>query len=552
MYRDALRQNRSRELVAEFLDRFLERHGWWAARAGWVTADGMRLDRWRLAAAAPTSLASLAAAAAAPAAPIDAGTARFPEPTLMPVDQVHCTREVAADLAEAGVGELVVVDVAGLADFDVRLVLAAPPGRIEWSTELEALRTGAQLLPTLLRQEVERGELRLGALRDPLTGLLNRAGLDELAGGLPPSTEMRAVIYLDLDGFKAVNDAHGHAAGDALLVDTAQRLARQVRPTDLVARVGGDEFVVVATAVLDEPSVVALAQRLVAALASDTIVDSGAMVSVGASAGIAVWEAGSPFRDVAAAADALMYEAKRIGGGVAVQDATGRILVRDPLGLAAGVEELERGRAPLRLERVVDLNSGRDWAVHVLLRGELCSSPVDETVVLVDAAVSALAPAEHPHRLVIEPRGRGWSREGLLLELLERFRQRFPAAELLLMVDAHPATVELRLIAEEVRARLGVDIVLGGIGASSGGDLRTIAQTAPAVLALDREAVLNLERTRPAGITARLAAALAAAVGATLLVADPPEGLDAARLASWGCTLTVVPHDRPAQLERTA
>lgn len=551
MYRDVLRQNRSRELVDEFLERFIERHGWWAARAGWIGDDGMLLDRWRVSTHAPSVLSGLGDVAM-PTDPIEPGGERFTEPALRSVGDVSCTRSVAAELAAAGVSNLVVVDVPAPAGLSVRVVLVGPSDNPELEMLLQSLRTGVQLLPTVLRQEVERGELRVGALRDPLTGLLNRAGLDELAAAVVPGADVRAVLYIDLDGFKAVNDAHGHAAGDALLLDTADRLTRQVRPTDLVARVGGDEFVVVATSVLDDESVVTLAQRLIAALSHDTILSTGAVVSVAASAGVALWGADARFTDAVADADALMYEAKRIGGGIAMQDAAGRVLVRDPFGHEPSAEEVERGRAPLRVAHIHQLHGVDDWGLHVLLRGELSTAPCAETLVLIDAALAAQSLADPPSRIVLEPRGRGWSREGLLLELVAGLRERFSSTEILLLVDAHASATELRLVAEEIRARLGVGLVLGGVGASSGGDLRTIAQTAPAVLALDREAVLNLDRTQPRGISATLAAALAAAIGAELLVIDPPEGVDAERLTAWGCTLAVMPRDTPDRSERTS
>lgn len=544
MYSHLLRQSRSRALVDDFLDQFIARHGWWAARAAWVSDDGMLVDPWRVSDTAPAGL-DVMRHQQLPAQPIDPGEARFPDPVPVPVGEVRCTRGVSAALEQQGVDQLVVVDVAGMLEFDVRLVFAAPSDAVAAPGVLEALRTGAALLPTVIRQDVERDELRLGALRDPLTGLLNRSGLDELAARVEAGPDIRAVIYIDLDGFKEVNDAHGHAAGDEVLVDTAQRLARQVRPTDLVARLGGDEFVVLATSVLDELAAVSLAQRLVAALSLDTVVASGAVASVAASAGVAVWSTDVPFDEAVAAADALMYEAKRIGGGIAMQDASGRILVRDPYGGAAAPEEVERGRAPVRVQPVRDLRKHGLWGAHVLLRGELCSAPIEEMIALLDEAVAGIATVGAPGRLIIEPRGRGWSREGLLIELVSRLAHRYSATELLIMVDSQPASTELRLVVDEVRARLGVGVVLGGIGTSSGGDLRLIAQSAPAVLALDREAVLNLEHSQPPGIAATIAAAVASALGAPLLVVDPPAQLDPARLVAWGAALAVTSSDFP-------
>ena len=87
------------------------------------------------------------------------------------------------------------------------------------------------------------GRLRLAASSDPLTGVLNRRALTAAFLGRGPRTGDLAVLYLDLDRFKAVNDQHGHHHGDAVLQAVAARLSRLVREGDLVARIGGDEFI---------------------------------------------------------------------------------------------------------------------------------------------------------------------------------------------------------------------------------------------------------------------------------------------------------------------
>ncbi|MBX9472893.1 GGDEF domain-containing protein [Microcella sp.] len=551
MYRELLRQNRSRELVADFLDQFITRHGWWAARAAWVSEEGMVVEPWRVNPSAPRALDALPHLQN-PAQPIDPGAARFPDPILVGVADVQCTRGATSAFDTAGVTQLTVVDVAGMLDFDVRLVFAAPPEHAAAPEVLEALRTSAALLPTVFRQEVEREELRFGSMHDPMTRLLNRSGLEELAQRVPAGTQARAVIYIDLDGFKEVNDSHGHAAGDHLIVETARHLQRLVRPTDLVGRVGGDEFVVVATSVLDEMAAVTLAQRLVAALSRDTVVASGAVASIAASGGVAVWPPEMSFADAVASADALMYEAKRIGGGIAVQDATGRVLVRDPLGGDAEPEEVERGRAAVLAAAVLEVLGDEMWGGHLLLRGELCTEPIDHSISLIEASLAPLVDRGSMSRLVIEPRGRGWSREGLLLDLVERLLAHYPGTELLLMVDSQPSSVELRLVVEEIRARLGVGLVLGGIGAASGGDVRMIAQTSPDALALDRETALNLGRTQPPGIAAILAGALAQALGAALIMPAMPSSLEPHRLADWGLNLAITPIADPHPEKRNA
>ena len=156
------------------------------------------------------------------------------------------------------------------------------------------------------------------AFHDVLTGLLNRALLPQrlnqvlIAAGR--SGQRVAVCYLDLDGFKAVNDQHGHDAGDALLLEVAARLKASVRSHDIVARMGGDEFVIVLASVADAVEARHALERLLARLQEPITVRSSAQVSVGASIGIALApEHGQDSATLVAKADQAMLDAKRAG-----------------------------------------------------------------------------------------------------------------------------------------------------------------------------------------------------------------------------------------------
>lgn len=155
------------------------------------------------------------------------------------------------------------------------------------------------------------------ALHDALTQLPNRALLDErLIQSITRAKAARghfAVLFIDLDGFKAVNDAYGHQSGDSLLRQLAQRIQTEVlRPGDSVARLGGDEFIVVAEVV--EPTDAAnLAEKLIDALSREIIVD-GHTLSVTASVGISIYPGdGEDGHTLLTHADAAMYHAKRLG-----------------------------------------------------------------------------------------------------------------------------------------------------------------------------------------------------------------------------------------------
>jgi diguanylate cyclase (GGDEF)-like protein len=173
-----------------------------------------------------------------------------------------------------------------------------------------------QRLTTELRGAAE--SLRHHAYHDPLTGLANRALLtDRLEHALAQRAaewEPVAVMFLDLDGFKAVNDSAGHETGDRVLVEAARRMGRTLRAGDTIARFGGDEFVVVLQTGTRPEGALRSAHRLLAALGAEYAVD-GRVLRTGASIGLAFAEPGGSAADLLRRADAAMYTAKGAGKG---------------------------------------------------------------------------------------------------------------------------------------------------------------------------------------------------------------------------------------------
>ena len=174
----------------------------------------------------------------------------------------------------------------------------------------EAAELGRELQIALQR----RAEARLAelAMRDALTGLHNRRYLVErLDNPDPVGPDGKALLFVDLDDFKRVNDAYGHDTGDAVILEVARRLLAHSRAHDVVVRLGGDEFIVLCDGVRGA-DVPALAARIVDAVSVPIVVGTH-VVTVTASCGLVVAEPGSPRAGLLEAADAAMYRAKRAG-----------------------------------------------------------------------------------------------------------------------------------------------------------------------------------------------------------------------------------------------
>jgi diguanylate cyclase (GGDEF)-like protein len=181
--------------------------------------------------------------------------------------------------------------------------------------EIGFVRAVAHILSTALARLRDEERVRHEAVHDPLTGLANRTLFRDRAQQALARSERSGggigLLFLDLDNFKHVNDAHGHAAGDEVLVELAGRLQAAVRPADTVARLGGDEFVVLCEQI-DRQTAVALGERLQEAIRLPVTI-GGTVHDLSASIGIAL---GLTDADVLLGeADSALYRAKAGGGG---------------------------------------------------------------------------------------------------------------------------------------------------------------------------------------------------------------------------------------------
>ena len=251
---------------------------------------------------------------------------------------------------------------------------------------LEALGATADIMAQAIERKAFEAQLWHQAHHDPLTGLPNRTlFLERLAKVLQRTQSRRGVqavplLFLDLDGFKVVNDSLGHAVGDRLLIGVAERLAAQLRTGDVISRFGGDEFAVLLTGCTAPDAAVHVARRLVTALMSPFELDGHEAV-VTASIGIVDSPEIADASDLLRAADVALYRAKASGKGtIAVFDSG------------------QDGSALARLDRETALR-------RALERDELrvAYQPIMHLATGTVVGVEALARWEHPERGLLLP-----------------------------------------------------------------------------------------------------------------------------------------------------
>jgi diguanylate cyclase (GGDEF)-like protein/PAS domain S-box-containing protein len=221
----------------------------------------------------------------------------------------------------------------------------------------------------IARRKAAEATLFHRAHHDQLTGLPNRAYLLDLLGDIG-RTEPVAMLLLDVDEFKLINDTHGHAVGDTLLRLVATRLRNAVRDGDTVARLGGDEFVVVCPGIVDAADAVSVAEQIHLAFEPPFDLAAGARYFLHATIGIAIGEPGLDASRLLADADAAMYEAKRRGrGGHRIFDETLRVKSAARLAVEADLRAaVESGSLRCHYQPIVDLRSGMPVGVEALAR----------------------------------------------------------------------------------------------------------------------------------------------------------------------------------------
>ncbi len=376
---------------------------------------------------------------------------------------------------------------------------------------------------------------------DDLTGLINRNAFeDRLREQISRSWrgEKGAVMFIDLDDFKKVNDSEGHKAGDRLLIEISKRLGAALREVDTIARLGGDEFAVIVPGCDDEKSVSRLCERIIKSLTRPIIVDRMEH-TVGASIGVAIFpDDGHAVEELIMKADSAMYRAKETGRArFAFFDDTlneaNRYRVRVESRLRRAIK---RGELELHFQPKLDLNTGAVESAEALLRWtddelgvvvpdtfvpiaeetnlihEFTAVQVDQTARLITAADAAGVKLDH---IAINASAKQLMTEGFSLSLLSMLdRRNLPHDHIEIEVTESVFARDTQLVVRELEIlqSAGIRIALDdfGTGYSSLNMLRELPLD---VVKIDRSFITELETSDQARILVQHLISIAATLG---------------------------------------
>jgi diguanylate cyclase (GGDEF)-like protein len=376
--------------------------------------------------------------------------------TLRTEDRVHGLLLVAGRMGD--VTTFARSDLALLETFGRNVATSLERGRLE-----DSLRQVTDL----------KEQLRHQTLHDALTGLPNRVlFLDRARQAVEVADRSHAwpaVLYLDLDGFKPVNDEYGHDVGDMVLRTIAHRLRNCLRPADTAARLGGDEFAVLLGGPLDRQGVDRIVDRIQAQFDVPVDIGEGRLARIGASIGIAVGDSGIADADnLIRQADIAMYSAKRGGGGsIYFEPGMGDPASAREDAVAELTRAIANGELVTFFQPLVNLRTGRPTGAEALVRWQ------------------------HPDGMRGPDSFIGLAEEtGLIIEigelvLREACQQaaRWAAAD-----DTRPLTVTVNLSARQLADPSIVDVVTDALGDADLDAKRLVLEITETVLMQDREA----------------------------------------------------------------
>jgi diguanylate cyclase (GGDEF)-like protein len=425
---------------------------------------------------------------------------------------------------------------------------------------LDAARQLADRVVIMLALDAHERRLVHQSRHDALTGLPNRlAAIEALEAAIAAPDAAFAVVFMDLDRFKAVNDGLGHALGDRLLVEVAGRLRGALGAGDVVARFGGDEFVLVLHAVRQVEQLAAVRARIDDAFAVPVVLD-GHVMAIRYSAGVAFHPAeGDSAADLVRKADVAMYRAKQDGGGrFAVYSAGMNEAAREEVELVAALRAaLAAGALDVHYQPRIDARSGAWAGMEALVRwqhadrGRIPPSrfvPLAERHGLIDALGTAVLHATcraivawralglEPGRVAVNVSSEQL-RSGSLVDGIARALQETGAqwsdleveiTESLLITDSDASARQLQALRDR-----GVAVAIDdfGTGYSS---LAYLARLPLDTIKIDRAFVVGLDEPGTASVV-RSILALASTLGKRVVTEGVETDAQLRVLQTWGC-----------------
>ena len=454
--------------------------------------------------------------------------------------------------------------------FDVEVAFLRSDGSTVWgalSASVVAPRGsspyGICLVEDITARKRVEAELQHLALHDRLTGLANRAlFMDRVEHALAAErdTDSVGMIFLDLDGFKAINDTFGHAQGDEVLNTVAQRIVASIPPRDTAARLGGDEFAVLCPQVADLTELKAVAERIRAEVHRPiSLVVGGTYDQLSVSGGVATSRPGCTAERLLQRADTLMYHAKRSGKDcVALSESSEEAALLRAVTL---VPELERAVSLnefiVRFQPIVGLPTGECVAAEALLRWdhptrgvlapaefltvaetsrhmsaigryvlhEACrqaqrwSAPMDHAAIHVNVSGRQLEVGDFRTDVLDALERTGLSPDRLVLELTETYAGRV----------ANSAEADL----EQLR-RIGVRIAIDDVGTGFSG-LAKIVDLPVDILKIDKQFVGGLPHDPRCEAITKAVLGLGSSLGLTVIAEGIETRVQRDLLAEWGC-----------------
>lgn len=323
-------------VINKFVEATVQEFGWWAGQAWCENNQELNPGEWIFSSSVPASLLSLNKHRDTSVANLNSTRQTF-----TPYGSLIHTELNTSDLGwhpnikqleSVGARSFIELTVNSCSTHALKIIFVLPHPRALSPSLHKVLENLVILLPQVMKRAKDAQNLIYRATHDSLTGLLNRRGLEECyPDELVDSTSnySRSVLFFDVDYFKEVNDTYGHSVGDEILVEISKRLMASSRPVDTLARVGGDEFVLVTPGFESSQTLISTANRLLGSINRPVLTAQGHEVQVKVSIGISIMGSHHTLDNALKRADTLMYQAKENGGNSFVLENTSTSTIVD-------------------------------------------------------------------------------------------------------------------------------------------------------------------------------------------------------------------------------